>query len=332
MNNNNTELEQINIVKKYASMKREIRNRFISLSLMIVVLILAVAAYLTTAWFAENHVVRGEGISVSADSPSASLFVSGNSDIDELHKTVDLTESGVGLYPISTIDCKNWYYVNEWTSITDTDGVSAVHQASGYAKVDSFNIVNNTYLYTNEEDIEHAAFYKQTFNLYTDRDELEVCLAPDNPISIDFDENLTEEQKTSASKILSALRIAITDKDDNLLVYYVPVVENGTGNSKNAIPDVYQGISGTEADNIETLDNVYLPSTIQTITAKVDEDDEKAFAKKETSLSFGNADSESGLVLNTYIWLEGTDAQTLKSITAGITDDLIVKFSFVGIE
>ena len=45
----------------------------------------------------------------------------------------------------------------------------------------------------------------------------------------------------------------------------------------------------------------------------------------------GTANS-TGLVLDMYVWLEGTDAQALKTITAGIDFPVAVTFSLVGVE
>lgn len=326
--------------KHKAALKSELKI-FLTTGLVTVAAAIAVVAG-SIAWFANNKEIRANDSMISTGTPSASLFIANGNSIDGNYYNAVSLGASEGLYPISTVDCKDWYYASDWKSVlanpgSPTDKTTKV-VACGYTKVDSvvFADAGGAAKYT-ADSRDYYAYYKHTVNVYTDRESLDVYLNPDDPIRVSyFSDDYTAEQRAAANKIASALRIAVTYTDnidqEHLLVYYIPESESGTGNSAGAKTDTYQGINGTAETNIIDISEYYTQSTIGSITAEPMPDVAREYQKKSDSLLLGKADSETGLVLNTYVWLEGTDAQTLKDITAGISDGLQVVLSVVGVE
>lgn len=294
------------------------------------------------AWFANNSEVRANNAMVTVGTPSASLFIALGDTIDKNYYSSVSLGTTKSLYPISTVDCANWYYVSSWKSVLANPDVptdkTTTPVACGYSKAEniSFDANDSAAKYTVDERTFYA-FYKQTVNVYTDRDSLDVYLSPDQPISLSYSsDSFTAAQKARADRIRSGLRVAVTVADasgnEQLMLYYVPVDENGKGNSAGAKANAYHGIYGVNENDIAELSDYYNSTTIGAITAELNADSKNEYLKKSGSVLLGNADSEKGLVLNAYVWLEGTDAQTLKDITAGINDGLSVVLSVVGVE
>ena len=312
------------------------------------VVALVVIGVLTLAWFANNKVVSGQNSSVTVETPTPSLFIAlGKSATMDYKNSVagSASNGSKGLYPISTVDCKKWYYAKEWVSEVipsddGGDGIATRPVVSGYGEVQNQDEdeIDMAVTYTDSFNKSHTAYYKQSFNVYTDRGSLDVYLNPENPITVSYGDSVTTEKgKAEADKIKQALRIAIVvdspDPADDIFIYYVPVVvaEDEKGNSKNAAAGKYQGINGTTADYITEIPNCYVPETISRITAVKSTENDNEYKTQTGSLKLGTANS-TGLVLDMYVWLEGTDAQALKTITAGIDFPVVVTFSLVGVE
>lgn len=295
---------------------------------------------LTLGWFANNKEVSAQNSSITSETPTPSLFIAlGTTATQEYYDSVagSASNESKGLYPISTVDCKKWYYAKEWVSEVvpseeGGDGIATRPIVSGYGEVTGKNEADMAVTYTDSFNKSHTAYYKQPFNVYTDRGSLDVYLNPDDPITVSYaDREATDDEKAEADKIKKALRIAIVDHSTgNVLVYYVPEAEVGKGNSTNAVANEYQGINGTAAANIVKITDSYDSKTIKRITAKSTEN-ENEYTTQTGSIKLGTANS-TGLVLDMYVWLEGTDAQALKTITAGIDFPVAVTFSLVGVE
>lgn len=307
---------------------------------------LVVIGVLTLGWFANNKEVSVQNSSITSETPTPSLFIAlGTTATQEYYDSVagSASNESKGLYPISTVDCKKWYYAKEWVSEVVPseergDGIATRPVVSGYGEVVAQNETDMAVTYTDSFNKSHTAYYKQSFNVYTDIGSLDVYLNPENPITVSYGDSVTTEKgKAEADKIKQALRIAIVvdspDPADDIFIYYVPVVvaEDEKGNSKNAAAGKYQGINGTTADYITEIPNCYVPETISRITAVKSTENDNEYKTQTGSLKLGTADSN-GLVLDMYVWLEGTDAQALKTITAGIDFPVAVTFSLVGVE
>ena len=302
---------------------------------------LVVIGVLTLAWFANNKVVSGQNSSVTVETPTPSLFIAlGELATKDYYDSVagSASNESKGLYPISTVDCKKWYYAKEWVSevIPSDDGgddIATRPVVSGYGEVVAQYETDMAVTYTDSFNKLHTAYYKQSFNVYTDRGSLDVYLNPDDPITVSYADSVTTDAgKAEADKIMKALRIAIVDHSTgNVLVYYVPEAEVGKGNSMNSSAGVYQGIKGTTAADIENITAYYDSKTIKGITAAKSKENDNEYTTQNNSKMLGTANS-TGLVLDMYVWLEGTDAQALKTITAGIDFPVAVTFSLVGVE
>lgn len=302
---------------------------------------LVVIGVLTLAWFANNKVVSGQNSSVTVETPMPSLFIAlGESATKDYYNSVagSAGNGSKGLYPISTVDCKKWYYAKEWESEVvpseeGGDGIATRPVVSGYGEVVAQNETDMAVTYTDSFNKSHTAYYKQPFNVYTDRDSLDVYFNPDDPITVSYADSVTTDAgKAEADKIMKALRIAIVDDSTgDILVYYVPEAEDGKGNSKNSVVNKYQGIKGTTADDIGIIASYFDSETIKEITAVKSTENANEYTIQAKSLKLGTADNK-GIVLDMYVWLEGTDAQALKTITAGIDFPVAVTFSLVGVE
>ncbi|MGN1155829.1 MAG: hypothetical protein ACI4TK_06605 [Agathobacter sp.] len=314
---------------------------------LFLVVTLVVIVVLTSAWFANNKEVSAQNSSITTETPTPSLFIAlGKNATTDYFDSVEgsADNESKGLYPISTVDCKKWYYAKEWESevvpeVDGGDGIATRPVVSGYGEVADQDETDMAVTYTDSFGKSHTAYYKQSFNVYTDRGSLDVYLNPENPITVSYGDSVTsEEGKAEADKIRKALRIAIVvdlpdPAVDDIFIYYVPVAvaENEKGNSKNATAGKYQGINGTTADAITEITTCYVPETISGITAAKSAENDNEYTTKTGSLKLGTADSR-GVVLDMYVWLEGTDAQALKTITAGIEFPVAVTVSLVGVE
>lgn len=308
---------------------------------------LVVIGALTLGWFANNKEVSVQNSSITSETPTPSLFIAlGTTATQEYYDSVagSASNESKGLYPISTVDCKKWYYAKEWVSEVEEggDGIATRPIVSGYGEVTGQNENDMAVTYTDSFNKSHTAYYKQSFTVYTDRGSLDVYLNPDNPITVSYADSVTtDDEKAKADKIKKALRIAIVDHSTgNVLVYYVPEAEVGKGNSMNSSAGVYQGIKGTTAADIENIENItayYDSETIKGITAAKSKENDNEYTTQAGSKMLGTANSTNStnsteLVLDMYVWLEGTDAQALKTITAGIDFPVAVTFSLVGVE
>lgn len=315
---------------------------FLRTGMFFCVALVAIGA-LTLGWFANNKEVSVQNSSITSETQTPSLFIAlGTKATQEYYDSVagSASNESKGLYPISTVDCKKWYYAKEWESEVvpseeGGDGIATRPVVSGYGEVVAQNETDTdmAVTYTDSFNKSHTAYYKQPFNVYTDRGSLDVYLNPDNPITVSYADRVTTDAgKAEADKIKKALRIAIVDHiTGNVLVYYVPEAEEGKGNSMYASDDVYQGINGTAAADIANITAYYDSGTIKEITAVKIAESDNEYTTQNNSKMLGTANS-TGLVLDMYVWLEGTDAQALKTITAGIDFPVVVTFSLVGVE
>lgn len=303
------------LVKKY--------RKQIAVTLILCLISIGVIAGATAAWYANNKKVSASDANITSETPTASLYIAkGNTNDKAYYTSVNASASdpaNKGLYPISTVDCKNWYYVSGWKAVDKGDNSgSLIPMASSYTLVNNPTAEGMVVTYTDAvTNKEHVAYYKQPFTIYTDRDSLDVYLA-----------GLDVSAQGDAAKLQSGLRIAITNETGELLLYYAPNSESGTGNSLHALTGKYTGIKGTGEADIQEI-----PTTLSDLSGILATPVAGSTTEYNVAglTSFGAANT-TGLVLNTYVWLEGTDAQTLGHITGGITEPLSVTFTFVGVE
>lgn len=220
------------------SVQLRLAKTTVKLAAVLLVLIPAVVVYLSSAWFARNTEVTGGGASVSVVKPGASLYIAaGNTVPTDSHATTAEIKMEEYLYPISTNNCTDWWYI--------TGGVGT---AETFAKATA-----QTYTYNNKE---YTAYSVGSYILYTDGEPLDVYLGTGG---------ITLTSTGTAGKSLSeALRVGI--KAGNTLLIYAPVREEGgykavTGANTTAdATNVYDGTNISAWQVIQTEDGYIRPT------------------------------------------------------------------------
>lgn len=220
------------------SVQLRLAKTTVKLAAALLVLIPAVVVYLSSAWFARNTEVTGGGASVSVVKPGASLYITAESTVPaDSHATTAEIKMEEYLYPISTSNCTDWWYI--------TGGVGT---AETFEKATA-----QTYTYNNKE---YTAYSVGSYILYTDGDPLDVYLGAGG---------ITLTTTGTAGKSLSeALRVGI--KTEKTLLIYAPVREEGgykavTGANTTAdAANVYDGTTISKWQVTQTEDG-YTPPT-----------------------------------------------------------------------
>ena len=219
------------------SVQLRLAKTTVKLAAVLLVLIPAVVVYLSSAWFARNTEVTGGGASVSVVKPGASLYIAaGNAVPADSHATTAEIKMADDLYPISTNNCTDWWYI--------TGGVGT---AETFEKATA-----QTYTYNNKE---YTAYSVGTYILYTDGEPLDVYLGAGG---------ITLTTGTAGKSLSEALRVGI--KAGNALLIYAPVQEDGgykavTGANTTADADnVYDGTNISKWQVTQTEDGYTVPA------------------------------------------------------------------------
>ena len=308
---------------------------------ILLVLLPAVIAYLTTAWFANNREVEGSGASVTMAAPGTALYIEAGTlagDSSKTYKTAvpNLTLGG-GLYPISTADCKDWWYVDSWM----------LGKASAYARADvtpqggsTAGTASGTYTVVTGENASttYTAYNLLTYTLYTGGGKLNVYLAPVNALTVTGSVD-PESGENLSGELVSALRVGVTVNGE-LKFIYAPVPEDGQGNSRientetdadTPTPTPYPFYAVTGASAVTKQTNVLTDLTVwQAVQGELDGNGMPTYAADASKTMLGTAD-ETGIVVRLYVWLEGTDAQAMLSKSDDATG-VSLSVSFVGVE
>lgn len=226
------------------SVQLRLAKTTVKLAAVLLVLIPAVVVYLSSAWFARNTEVTGGGASVSVVKPGASLYITAENTVPTgNHATTAEISMRNDLYPISTSNCTDWWYI--------TGGVGT---AETFAKATA-----QTYTY-NEKT--YTAYSVGSYILYTDGEPLDVYLGAGG---------ITLTTIGTAGKSLSeALRVGI--KTEKTLLIYAPVQEEGgykavTGANTTAdATNVYDGTTISKWQVTQTEDG-YTPPKNKLATA-----------------------------------------------------------------
>lgn len=219
------------------SVQLRLAKTTVKLAAVLLVLIPAVVVYLSSAWFARNTEVTGGGASVSVVKPGASLYIAaGNTVPTDNHATTAEIKMEEYLYPISTNNCTDWWYI--------TGGVGA---AETFAQA-----TTQTYTYNGKS---YTAYSVGSYLLYTDDDPLDVYLGAGG---------ITLTTIGTAGKSLSeALRVGV--KAGDTLLIYAPVQEEGgykavTGANTTGAANVYDGATISAWQVIQTEDGYTVPA------------------------------------------------------------------------
>lgn len=313
------------------------------------ILAFAVFAYGSMAWFSSNKNVDAADAGIqSAEGPVALFIGSGSTPDGAHHVSVSKNLTGSKLFPISTLDLSNWYYVSSWTrgyydtanGWTAESSADAGHGdlsliANGYTLVTPADAdADCAYTYVNAAEGDtaangktHVAYLATDYNVYTNRGVMDVYLSPEDPITV--------TPATSGTRQLEkALRIAVRVEDGSaspLTFIYAPYEEEAgkVGNCASEKKGAnYYYVSGTSA--ITQTTSVLAGDGALSAYQAVAETDGTYSVTGVTSL--GTADETDGLHLKIFIWLEGTDQQALTGISDNDTRGITVGLNLVGIE
>lgn len=288
---------------------------------ILLVLLPAVIAYLTTAWFANNREVEGSGASVTMAAPGTALYIeAGDVQGSEKQYTTAVPNLTLGgeLYPISTADCENWWYVDGWT----LGKASAYARAAVTEQEIAAGTASGTYTVgTGESARDYTAYSLLTYTLYTGGGELDVYLAPDGL-------RFTGSGADSA-ELIEALRVGVM-VNGVLQFIYAPMPESGQGNSKDTGENAFYAV--TSPSTVVETENVLTDLAAWQANAVYDENGEAdavtGYTAGENSL--GEADPN-GIVVQLYVWLEGTDAQAVLSKSDNASG-VSLSVNFAGVE
>lgn len=230
------------------SVQLRLAKTTVKLAAVLLVLIPAVVVYLSSAWFARNTEVTGGGASVSVVKPGASLYIAaGNTVPTDSYATTAEIKMEEYLYPISTNNCTDWWYI--------TGGVGT---AETFEKTTA-----QTYTYNGKN---YTAYSVGTYILYTDGEPLDVYLGTGG---------ITLTTTGTAGKSLSeALRVGV--KTEDTLLIYAPVQEEGgykavTGANTTAdATNVYDGTTISAWQVTQTEDGYTLPTEKQKLATATD--------------------------------------------------------------
>lgn len=324
-----------------AAAKMEFTRRLLFTGFVLVLACLAGFAYISKAWFASNKEVGAENASVTSETGTPNLFIRLQSDKGkepEYFSFIGTNWKDVGpaLYPISTADCKNWYYINNWTMdlSEEVNGITTgQYYASGYAPV-TFD-ENNDGCYTLKiSDIKnktYRAYYCSRYNLYSDKEnsKVDVYLNPTEPIKVTFDE--------ANRGLMEAIRVAVVASDE-LVFVYAPVDESGTGRNyiggvdadgkpKKAAENTFYAVTGPNTAT-EQSDILVGDAGLEAYKGEKVPGDDHSFTAGAEKTKICTA-TPAGVDVSVYIWLEGMDAQSI--ITVADSRTIGVNLNFVGV-
>ena len=344
-----------------AAAKLEFTRRLLFTGFVLILACFAGFSYISKAWFASNKDVGAENASVTSESGTPNLFIRLKSDPSASFYSLVRTDwsaadGNKGLYTISTANCANWYYINDWAMVLtenkETGITTGEYYASEYAPVTFNSDKDGCYKLTfSENDVrEYRAYYCGKYNLYSDKEALDVYLNPENPIVINLGKDTdTPEDAAKNQGLMDAIRVAVVeniDENTNRLVFvYAPVAETGTGKNyitydpdtdtgTKAAADTFYAVTDTNTATKQT--EILFPTTDE--SGNVTDDglaaykggtvtgDPHSFTKGEKAICQADVN---GADVSVYIWLEGMDAQSIINVADNRT--IGVNLNFVGV-
>lgn len=291
----------------------------------------------TVAWFTNNKKVSGNNVMVTISTPSSVYIMPSGESTRTYVDSASVSFEEKKLFPISTGNCVDWYYVN---------GISN-NKANSYAKAtfaDAAAIQSGKYQ-NSFEYAEKYAYSLSDFVIYTDFGTVDMYLDPTDPIRIEY----VNKEDNDLTHIDETLRIGIvaegTGSTESLLMVYAPAAENGTGNSQSQTANQFYAVTGTSSDSLQTVSNAapYLltiggvqsgATAISTYTAVERPDGNNIYATTETAVKICSADPN-GKNVKIYVWMEGTDAQSVINSPQHrnyFSESLSITVNLVGIE
>lgn len=307
-------------VSKTVAIKKELYHRIFTLCLVTTIAAVAGFAYMSTAWFVNNNNVAAQHASISSETATTSLFINAGTTPDHAYEMAATVTQDIKLFPISTTDCLEWYYVSGWDNTNGVAKTTSYTQAS-FSPLEQAGLYYNTY-----EERTLNAFSLVQFNVYTNTGVMDVYLNPENPITVTYPND-------SLKQLDNAVRIGLvadTDGDatKELVMVYAPD-ETEVGNSDGQTTAGFYAVGGAGLVTAPYLIN----SDWTTYAAKASETVADKYEVDTNSVQICSTDIN-GEGIDLYIWLEGTDAETEIGVTDNGTfeaDGLSVELNLVGV-
>ena len=337
---NNEDIQEVSAAVRVLQLRKKMHTQLAFIACCLAVLSISSYAFITRAWFSNNREVVQDSTQITADAASASLYIrptDGAKNFD-----VKLSQQATGdckLFPISTRDMDNWYYVSEFGFVSTTEEVNGTTYtvsrqiATGYSPAAVSTNGGGVYTYvngyesSNAKQVTKVAFFMATSNLYSLGGDLDVYLDPDQPITVS-----TAAIGTTRAGFYQSIRVGI--KTSTASIIFAPVDEAGEGNSTGSAINKFQAITATTGAPTDIDSLVYLLDD-DSLTPYLGVDAGNGFYTAGTT-RFGTAKSyeEGGLDVEIYVWLEGTDAQAMAGVADGsvATDPIDVQVKFVGVD
>lgn len=297
--------------------RKQIKHLFLIL-ICIVVLVFAAAAY-SVAWHAKNDIVHSKGTGLSSEAPPTSLFVQ-EGDVAGLYDQYTYSgriadaDLGGDLYPISLQNTTGyeggfvWWYPDVWSQ-----GLAAHYVTADVGPDGTYTANGNTL----------AAYNVETYTVYTDETgSLDVFFDPNNQLGA----VVTGEEGTNPRDLPQALRIGLVVNGELKLVYAPAEGTYKKGNSYGAQDGVLYAV--TSAATISPAADVYTVVSDLSSGTAVQNEDGTWNGTGKTKLFTADHD---GVVVKIYVWLEGTDAETVKG-KSDDADGVKISFGMVGAE
>lgn len=304
---------------------KAIKRQLLAAIAMVLVAAIALGSS-TYAWFVSNTKVSATSSSVKSTSATPNLLIVQGGTVAAPLKTGGKTSESItsaeatALYPASSDDCKDWYAVSGWE--TGNNGSSL---ANAYKKLtitsgadDAAAIKAGTYT---QGSSTVNAYQVSNYSVYTTTGDVELNLNPENPISVAVN---TAGQKTDKHGFKDALRVGVV-VNGTLKFVYAPTAEIGTGNDKDAVAG-YRTVANDSSTKKVTYE-VLSGTTFTDWTATNNNDG--TYTKAVKSLGTVTTD---GVLVQVYVWLEGTDADCVVGTADVDADDnsYQVTLNFVG--
>lgn len=307
------------LTQQDAALSRSKRARL--RSMLVIRGLLAISALVcvigvSRAWYVINRDVDAHNAQIKSNEASPALFLTQGEDGDFLCAIATewetTAENGLlPLYPISTADCENWYYISDWAEqAVKTDNVTrSTFVASGYTQANFAGVDGQ---YTGLGGTPRRAYYHNSYTLYTNTGALDIYLNPTNPIDVVYSGDRV------GANLLNAIRVGVV-VGGALKFIYAPVAEAG---------GQYTGVNGATATaNLNETVKVGAAGLGAYLAAA---GESPRFTAPAGAVSLGSANA-GGLPVDVYVWLEGTDADAVVG-TADNDGALSVTVNFVGVE
>lgn len=309
---------------------KAIKRQLLAAIAMVLVAAIALGSS-TYAWFVSNTKVTATSSSVKATSATPNLLiVEGGSVGTPLNKGGKTAASiastkETALYPASTDDCLNWWVVSGWEANGTTQLANAYYKPTINSTDSGSNVKSGQYT---QGSLKLNAYQVSTYSVYTANGDVDLCLDPENPISVSV--KTTGTNHPTGSGFMKALRVGIV-VDGTLKLVYAPQTETAaSGNDKDSNTNSATTVWRTVNDASSTKDATYPVVSGNTFTDWGATDNHDGTYTKPTN-TLGKVTS-TGSVVQIYVWLEGTDTDCVVGTADVDSDDNVyqVTLKFVG--